>query len=448
MKNRNYMRDLMLTGFELSRISGVPMLYLGNPGMGKTTIVNLWAKRNGYHVESLIGSAFDRSEILGYMVNDGSGTDYLRTKAPEWFHTISELEKKGTPSVLFIDEIAGAPKDVQASLYRLIFERTIGNGQKLPESTIIASASNYKDNLPPMCDITAPNLNRFCLINFGPLSFQGLYSEFLQDPADLEKDLPDFTHLELSQEIKEKAGWAVCRIFEKINTTYILKGSSSCSLNFANKRLNNVFTGDYSKNGEVYNFISGRTIGYFRDIFLAMYSIGLNNPFYISKFVDGLIGLGFNSFSDIQELNAFRKFVRELTKDALNELAGKQKKQKSFSYNSKLSLAENIDILTALQDKLEAEDLEDACMEVVSKIEKEFKIDSQSLSKLRSLNKKPKEELIKLRNDFNAVEIFYLILEECLSKSDFDGDEALSKLDEIISKYKYYINTCIQTEAA
>ena len=66
--NKNYMRDLMLTGFELSRISGVPMLYLGNPGMGKTTIVSLWAKRNGYHVESLIGSAFDRSEILGYMV--------------------------------------------------------------------------------------------------------------------------------------------------------------------------------------------------------------------------------------------------------------------------------------------------------------------------------------------------------------------------------------------
>ena len=227
-----------------------------------------------------------------------------------------------------------------------------------------------------------------------------------------------------------------------------MKGSSDSSLNFANKRLNNVFTGDYSKNGEVYNFISGRTIGYFRDIFLAMYCIGLNNPFYISKFVDGLIGLGFNSFSDIQELNAFRKFVRELTKDNLNELAGKQKKLKNFNYNSKLSLAENIDILTALQDKLEAEDLEDACMEVVSKIEKEFKTDSASLAKLRFLNKKPKEELIKLRNDFNAVEIFYLILEECLSKSDTDGDEALSKLDEIISKYKYYINTCIQTEAA
>ena len=394
--NKNYMRDLMLTGFELSRISGVPMLYLGNPGMGKTTIVNLWAKRNGYHVESLIGSAFDRSEILGYMVNDGAGTDYLRTKAPEWFHTITEFEKNGIPSVLFIDEIAGAPKDVQASLYRLIFERTIGNGQKLPESTIIASASNYKDNLPSTCDITAPNLNRFCLINFGPQSFEGLYTEFLQKADAIEKFLPDFDHRELSEEIKEKASLAVRGIFEKLNSTYYAKDSSKSQLNFANKRLNNVFTGEYSKNGEVYNFISGRTIGYFRDIFCAMYSIGLSNAEYIGKFIDGLIGLGFNSFSDIQELNAYRKFIRELTKDALNELWGKKKKQKTFSYNSKLSLAENIDALITLQDKLESEEAEEACMQIVSEIEEEFKTDTDSISKLLFINKKSKAELIKL----------------------------------------------------
>ena len=444
--NKNYMRDLMLTGFELSRLSGVPMLYLGNPGMGKTTIVNMWAQKNGYHVESLIGSAFDRSEILGYMVNDGPGTDYLRTKAPEWFHTIIEFEQNGIPSILFIDEIAGAPKDVQASLYRLIFERTIGNGQKLPESTIIASASNYKDNLPAMCDITSPNLNRFCIVNFGPQSFEGLYSEFLQEEEDLKKDLPDFEHRELTDEIKAKTLNAVRGIFENINSTYSIKDNSKGALNVENKRLSNVFAAEYSKTGEVYNFISGRTIGYFKDIFRAMYTIKLTKPDYIAKLVDGLIGLGFNSFRDVQELNAFRKFVRELTKDALQELNGKKKEKLDVSYNHKLSLAENVEAVLAYEDKLEAQNLEKVCLEIYSEIEQKFKTDTESLSKILFINKNSKEDIINLRKDFDAVELFALMVSEHISSSK--KDTVLSKLNEIISTYKFYMDTGIQTEVA
>ena len=446
MNKTNYMRDLMLTGFELSRISGVPMLYLGNPGMGKTTIVNMWAQKNGYHVESLIGSAFDRSEILGYMVNDGPGTDYLRTKAPEWFHTIIEFEQNGIPSILFIDEIAGAPKDVQASLYRLIFERTIGNGQKLPESTIIASASNYKDNLPAMCDITSPNLNRFCIVNFGPQSFEGLYSEFLQEEEDLKKDLPDFEHRELTDEIKAKTLNAVRGIFENINSTYSIKDNSKGALNVENKRLSNVFAAEYSKTGEVYNFISGRTIGYFKDIFRAMYTIKLTKPDYIAKFVDGLIGLGFNSFRDVQELNAFRKFVRELTKDALQELNGKKKEKLDVSYDHKLSLAENVEAVLAYEDKLEAQNLEKVCLEIYSEIEQKFKTDTESLSKILFINKNSKEDIINLRKDFDAVELFALMVSEHISSSK--KDTVLSKLNEIISTYKFYMDTGIQTEVA
>ncbi len=446
MNKTNYMRDLMLTGFELSRLSGVPMLYLGNPGMGKTTIVNMWAQKNGYHVESLIGSAFDRSEILGYMVNDGPGTDYLRTKAPEWFHTIIEFEQNGIPSILFIDEIAGAPKDVQASLYRLIFERTIGNGQKLPESTIIASASNYKDNLPAMCDITSPNLNRFCIVNFGPQSFEGLYSEFLQEEEDLKKDLPDFEHRELTDEIKTKTLNAVRGIFENINSTYSIKDNSKGALNVENKRLSNVFAAEYSKTGEVYNFISGRTIGYFKDIFRAMYTIKLTKPDYIAKFVDGLIGLGFNSFRDVQELNAFRKFVRELTKDALQELNGKKKEKLDVSYNHKLSLAENVESVLAYEDKLEAQNLEKVCLEIYSEIEQKFKTDTESLSKILFINKNSKEDIINLRKDFDAVELFALMVSEHISSSK--KDTVLSKLNEIISTYKFYMDTGIQTEVA
>lgn len=469
MKKTNYMRDLMLTGFELSRISGVPMLYLGNPGMGKTTIVNLWAKRNGYHVESLIGSAFDRSEVLGYMVNDGKETDYLRTKEPEWFHTIAELEKSGTHSVLFIDEIASAPKDVQASLYRLIFERTIGNGHKLPQSTIIASASNYKDNLPQMCDITAPNINRFCVVNFGPQTFEGLYREFLQEKSELEKDLPEFKNLELTDELREKTAKAVLEIFEKLNSTYNITDCSKGELDVKNKRLSNIFCADYSKNGEVYNFISGRTIGYFRDIFRAMYCTGLTKTGYIGKFVDGLVGLGFNSFDNVQELNAYRKFVKELTKDALSELLGKKKDNAESlpidaSANgdiangdianvnianidiANVSICEKVTALLALQDKVEYQNLEEAAAKIYLEIIEKFDTSTESLANTLFKNQKTEEELVKMRADYDAIEIFSLLVND-FSPSE-EKDLALSKLYEILTTYRFYMHTCIQTEAA
>ena len=162
--------------------------------------------------------------------------------------------------------------------------------------------------------------------------------------------------------------------------------------------------------------------------------------------MDGLIGLGFNSFSDMQELNAFRKFVRELTKDALNEHLGKKKEKKTVTYNPKLSIAENIEALLDFEDKLDTESLEKNCKEILSEIEKKFKTDTESIAELLFINKKSKEELISLRKDYDAIEIFSLIAEDALSASE--KDTILSKLKEIITTYKFYMNTCIQTEAA
>lgn len=177
-----------------------------------------------------------------------------------------------------------------------------------------------------------------------------------------------------------------------------------------------------------------------------MYSIGGCKVDYLAKFVDGLIGLGFDSFSDIQELNAFRKFVRELTKDALNGLLGKKKEKKSTTYNPELSIAENIEALLDFEDKLDAESLEKNCKEIVSDIEQIFKTDTESISELLFIKKKSKEELINLRKDYDAIEIFSLIAGDALSASE--KDTILSKLKEIITTYKFYMNTCIQTEAA
>lgn len=98
------------------------------------------------------------------------------------------------------------------------------------------------------------------------------------------------------------------------------------------------------------------------------------------------------------------------------------------------------------EDKLDAESLEKNCKEIVSEIEQIFKTDTESISELLFIKKKSKEELINLRKDYDAIQIFSLIAEEALSSSE--KDTILSKLKEIITTYKFYMNTCIQTEAA
>ena len=96
------------------------------------------------------------------------------------------------------------------------------------------------------------------------------------------------------------------------------------------------------------------------------------------------------------------------------------------------------------EDKLDAESLEKNCKEIVSDIEQIFKTDTESIAELLFINKKSKEELISLRKDYDAIEIFSLIAGDALSASE--KDTILSKLKEIITTYKFYMNTCIQTE--
>lgn len=419
----------------------MPMLYLGNPGIGKTTIVNLWAKRNGYHVESLIGSAFDRSEILGYMVNDGG--EYLKTKDPEWFHSIIENEKNGVPSVLFIDEIAGAPKDVQASLYRLIFERTIGNGHSLPESTIIASASNYKANLPVMCDITSPNINRFCVVNLCPVSFEGLYSEFLQEECALEENLPVFDNKPVSEELNRQISAAVYGIFENINTAYCAKDSSKGLFDYTNKNLNNIFDADYSTSGEVYNFISGRTISYYKAVFRAMYIIGLKNKAYIGKFVDGLIGLGFNTFPEIKELNAYRRFILELTKTELSKLdnSADEETPVKLEFKDDDSISKMVHAVMLQKDKLGLINLQDVMSEIYLKIVYTFSDKTEEIYDFLVDNTSDVSKTAAFREDYESIKLFRNIIEE--SRDTKERDVMLKTIDDIILTYRFYALSCI-----
>lgn len=80
------MRDKVVTAIEITKRSGVPTLFMSNPGYGKTTTICSYARKMGMHVEELIGSQYSQDEILGFQ----SRTDksYLEVLEPEWYHRI------------------------------------------------------------------------------------------------------------------------------------------------------------------------------------------------------------------------------------------------------------------------------------------------------------------------------------------------------------------------
>lgn len=326
--NKNYIRDTIITGFEVTRATRnkVPMLLLSNPGIAKTTIVKEIADHEKMRVVSLIGSGFENNEILGFQVNEPNW-DYLITKNPTWYQTILDNAKEGVASILFIDEISVCPSLVQGALYRLIFERTIGNGKMLPEDCVIISAGNYKQNLPSYCDITAPALNRFCIINLESPDYHTFLEEFSQDEEERMADWPQFKHdaNRLGDNIWKNATAEVKNMMEEVFDCYSdIRDNSKGVLDLSNKDFAPCFEGIYSNRNYVYNFISGRTYFYLQQAVAAcaLLNVPLNpqKNAFIDRMVEGLIGAGTASFQDSSQCKAYIKSVTEKIRQILSRL--------------------------------------------------------------------------------------------------------------------------------
>lgn len=130
----------IFTALKVSEISKVPVLIMSNPGLGKSTSVEMFAEVRDYHLVLLRGNSTTAEEVMGYDVatsdQENPTTRHLR---PSWYTEILKVAEKGGKSLLFLDEITTANEYVQASLLHLVFERKVGS-ERLPENTLIVSA--------------------------------------------------------------------------------------------------------------------------------------------------------------------------------------------------------------------------------------------------------------------------------------------------------------------
>jgi DNA polymerase III delta prime subunit len=298
--------DKMVNAISLSKESDIPFLLVGNPGFGKTTVVHAWAKQNGYHVEEIMGSSFSRDEVLGYMVNVNGSLEMLE---PFWFKRIKKLSDEGIKSVLFIDELSTTGGDVQSSLLRLIFERTIGNGESLPEGTIVMSAANYKANLPGYCDVSSPAANRFCIINLEEASLETMVDDYVINEMPTPKS-PKFGTINPSNMAKIRL-----RIGNSMKKTFIKYSSSEDGGNVLNPLNHNLQIYDVENDTNtkrLANFISGRSLNFLLRVLvsIARSDIEETEPL-IRGVVEGLVGAGTNTFPSETVQEAYISYMTD-----------------------------------------------------------------------------------------------------------------------------------------
>lgn len=304
---KNSINEQIFTALKISEKvkESCPVLLIGNPGVGKTKSVYLFAEVRDYHVVILRGNSESYDSILGYQT---APTDTSKDRStirlrPDWFQEILDYTNKGQKCLLFLDEITTAPDLVQAALLHLVFERKVGK-EALPESTLVVAAGNYANNLSNSMIMLAPLLNRFCIFNIIPKAndvrtFLSRYKGSLTGNrvsqfdtiSDILKDM-DSQETEYTPEVRDKIGEYIERqtalITEKLATT------GEKPIDFSVTELSSIYS-DLEGDAALPGFVTFRSLGYFVEMTIAMYICfgkeGIRSDNY-KNLARGLVGVG------------------------------------------------------------------------------------------------------------------------------------------------------------
>ena len=136
--------------------TNVPVLFWGAPGTGKTAAITEVARQEGVHLEVLIGSTIDPTDLGRPVVRD-DGNVWLAP--PAWVRRIQEAQKNGKDTWLFLDELTSAPPAVQAALLRVVQERKVADCD-IANCRILAAA-NPAEHAVDSTDLSHATANRW-----------------------------------------------------------------------------------------------------------------------------------------------------------------------------------------------------------------------------------------------------------------------------------------------
>src|ERR671926_182048 len=140
--------------------AGVPVCLWGDPGIGKSSLIQAAAAADGVPCETVIGSLREPSDFAGLPVVTDDG---VRLEPPSWAR---RLEAAGA-GYLFLDELSTSPPAVQAAMLGVALERRIGD-LVLPRAVQVVAAANPPERAADGWDLTPPLANRFLHIAYTP----------------------------------------------------------------------------------------------------------------------------------------------------------------------------------------------------------------------------------------------------------------------------------------
>jgi hypothetical protein len=146
--------------------AGVAVCLWGDPGIGKSALIQAAAEADGVPCETVIGSLREPSDFAGLPVVSDDG---VRMEPPAWAKRLHAARA----GYLFLDELSTSPPSVQAAMLGVALERRIGDLQ-LPREVQVVAAANPPERAADGWELTPPLANRFLHIDYTPATDEWL----------------------------------------------------------------------------------------------------------------------------------------------------------------------------------------------------------------------------------------------------------------------------------
>lgn len=150
----------LLTVMRAAGRAGVAVLLWGEPGIGKSSLMEALAAEDGLPHETVLASLREPADFAGLPVIRDTGVDLV---APGWAHRLAAAEE----GYLILDELTTAAPAVQAAALRVVLERVVGE-LALPRGIRVIAAANPPEHAADGWDLAAPMANRFLHVEHTP----------------------------------------------------------------------------------------------------------------------------------------------------------------------------------------------------------------------------------------------------------------------------------------